>query len=129
MIAQIGRMGLPINRRDVTNAIKAAAQPAPKDAPAGAQDVILDGKLVFRTASTERARRTAETINRLLDADLQIYDVRKQGTQIVARGETLVAVEPEDARLVPGGTPESVTDQAYRVLRNALYKQVLNNAY
>jgi predicted Zn-dependent protease len=129
MIAQIGRMGLPINRRDVTNAIKAAAQPAPKDAPAGAQDVILDGKLVFRTASTERARRTAETINRLLDADLQIYDVRKQGTQIVARGETLVAVEPEDARLVPGATPESVTDQAYRVLRNALYKQVLNNAY
>jgi predicted Zn-dependent protease len=129
MIAQISGMGLPINRRDVTNAIKAAAQPAPKDAPAGALDVVLDGKLIFRTTSAERARRSAETINRLLDADLQIYDVRKQGTQVIARGETLVAVEPDDVRLMPGATPESVTDQAYRVLRNALYKQVLNSAY
>ncbi len=127
MIAQINGLGLPINRREVTNAIRAATQPA--EGPVGPTDVMLDGKLLFRAGSPDRAQKTAEAINRLLDQDLQIYDVKKTGAQVVARGQTILDASPDDARLVPGATPESLADQAYRVLRNALYKQSLNDAF
>ena len=130
MIAQIRDFGLPINRREVTDAIKASTRTA-QAAGSSATELVLDGKVVYRLASPERAKRAAETINRLLDQDLQIYDVKKDGTRVVARGQTLFAVQPEDAALSPAsaGSPESVADQAYKVLRNALYKQVLDTAY
>jgi predicted Zn-dependent protease len=128
MIAQINALGLPINRREVTGALKVATQPAEGTA-AGSTDVLLDGKLLFRTASSSRAQQVAETVNRLLDDNLQIYDVKKTGAQVVARGQTIVDALPDDARLVPGATPESLADQAFRVLRNALYKQSLNDAF
>lgn len=130
MIAQINGLGLPINRREVTNAIRAATQTAAAVAgTAGLTDVLLDGKLLFRVASPDRAQKTADAINRLLDQDLQIYDVKKTGAQVVARGQTILEALPDDARLVPGATPESLADQAWRVLRNALYKQSLNDAF
>lgn len=136
MIAQIREMGLPINRRDVTNTMKvavreakaaAAAAPAPA---AGATEVTLDDKVLFRTASPERAKQAADTLNRLLQAELQIYDITRRGSVLLARGETIVTIEPGDAALHgSGASAESVADQAYRMLRNALYKQFLDTAY
>lgn len=128
MVAQINGLGLPINRREVTGALKVATQPA-EGVAAGSTDVLLDGKLLFRSASSSRAQQVADTVNRLLDDNLQIYDVKKTGAQVVARGQTILDASPDDARLVPGATPESLADQAYRVLRNALYKQSLNDTF
>jgi hypothetical protein len=133
MIAQITGMGLPINRREVTNAIKAEVRQAAAGngaAPAGAADVVLGGRVLFRAASPERAERAAQVINRLLDQDLQIYDIKQNGAAVVARGQTILRVEPDDAALAePAGSAEAVAEQAFKVLRTALYKQFLDGAY
>lgn len=128
MIAQITGMGLNINRRAVTNAVKASTRTNDKDADE-ATELLLDTAVLLRSASGERARRAAETINRLLDQDLQIYDVKRSGTTISARGQTILTVQQEDAQLSKMASAEAAADQAYKILRNALYKQFLDSAY
>jgi predicted Zn-dependent protease len=124
MIGQITSMGLPVNRRDVTNAIRASTRTA-EAADARVHEVIIDGKVMFRAASLERAKEAAEAINRLLDENLQINEVRKSGTEVTARRRTIISVRPDDAALAQGVSAEAMADQAYQVLRTALWKQFL----
>ncbi len=124
MIAQIGGMGLPVNRRDVTNAIRASTRTA-EAADARVHEVVIDGKVMFRSASPERAKEAAEQINRLLDENLQINEVKKSGTEVTARRRTIISVRPDDTALAQGVSAEAMADQAYQVLRTALWKQFL----
>lgn len=126
MIAQIKGMDLPLNRRAVTNAIKAESRPSKEFEAREATELVLDGKVIFRSVSANRIARAAELINRLLDEDLQIYDVKQDGAAVRARGQTLFVVQPDDAVLsAQPTTPEAVADQAVKVLRNVLFKQSL----
>ena len=128
MMAQITALGHPINRRAVTNALLASTRPASEGAVT-ATELVLGGKVLYRSASPERAKQAADTINHLLDQDLQIYDVKKEGTTVAARGQMILTVQPEDAVLQQMSSADAVADQAYRTLRNALYKQILDTAY
>lgn len=131
LVRQIEAMGLPINRRDTSNMLKVTVRPA-QAAPSLAvgeavTEVLLDGKVLYRSASPERARLTAQTLDRALNQPLQIYDITKRGAQVLARGQTVVTIEPDDAQALRASA-DALTDQAYRTLRNVLYRYVLEGA-
>ena len=70
------------------------------------------------------AKTVADTLNRVLDRELQIYDIVRKGPALLARGETVLTVEAADAK--DGMTVEAVADQAYKTLRSALYRYALD---
>ena len=132
--AQITEMGLPVKRRDVTNTLRVSVRPVtPKAGDTAAtpvSEVLLDGKLLYSTPSADRAQTVAETVNKLLDQNLQIYDLTRQGANIYARGKTVISVRTDDmpayGATTPTPTPETVADSAFKTLRNALYRHLLN---
>lgn len=117
MISQISQLGLPINRRSTSNILKVSTQ---VDGPA--TEVLLDGKLFLRTRKPERAKEVALALDKALDQDLQVYDVRKQGPSIQIRGQHLVTLEAGDGAF----PPEKLADDACKMLRLSLYRYVLN---
>jgi Zn-dependent protease with chaperone function len=117
MITQISQMGLPINRRATSNILKVTTRP---DGPA--TEVLLDGKVFLRTTKPERAKTVAETLDKMLNQDLQVYDVRKTGATIQIRGENLVTLDTSDGSAVP----EKLAEDALKMLRLSLYRYVLN---
>ncbi|MES2462036.1 MAG: M48 family metalloprotease [Armatimonadota bacterium] len=133
----IKEMGKPINRREVTNDLKVAVRQVAvnKDAEGKtvdlvANEVTLDGKPVFRTLSSDRAKATADALNVLLDGDLQLYDVTRKGNVVLGKGKPIVTIAPEDAVLAASpNTPDLVATQAYKTLRTALFKQLLESGF
>ncbi|HVK01839.1 MAG TPA: M48 family metalloprotease [Armatimonadaceae bacterium] len=142
MVAQIKEMGLPINRREVTNALrvqvrsvsatKEAAAPAtpPATAAVGSvSEVLLEGKVIYRTSSQDRAKQAAAALDKVLDSDLQIYDISRRGATLLARGEPILTIETEEASLLASSSPSVAAENAYKALRSALYRHLLNGAY
>lgn len=144
--SQIVAMGLPVNRREVTNSLRvqvrtvsakketdppAAGTPDATPADQSLSEVLLDSKVIYRTTSAERAKQTADSLNKLLDQDLQIYDLTRRGATIYARGASVLSVHDEDITAYSTAiTPETAADNAYKTLRNALYRHLLNgNVY
>jgi predicted Zn-dependent protease len=126
MVKQITSLGLPINRRETTSMLKVTVR-TEGEAAAAVSEVLIDGKVFFRTSSAQRAQQAAETLDRMLDQNLQLYDITKRGNKVLARGETVVAIEPTDTVALTGPiSPETLTDQAYKALRNALYRYALD---
>ena len=120
-----------------------AARPAASDAPPvapvpaapveplyKASEVVLDGTVLYRTPSAERAKQAASLLDTLLDKDVQLFDVTRKGTQVRVRGEVVFDFTAEDLTL-PGSaaTPEAAAEAAYKSLRNMLYKQFLITEY
>jgi hypothetical protein len=135
-------MGLPINRREVTNALrvqvrsvsatKEAAAPAtpPATAAVGSvSEVLLEGKVIYRTSSQDRAKQAAAALDKVLDSDLQIYDISRRGATLLARGEPILTIETEEASLLASSSPSVAAENAYKALRSALYRHLLNGAY
>jgi beta-barrel assembly-enhancing protease len=117
MITQITQLGMPINRRATADILKVATR---TDGPM--TEVLLDGKVFLRTPKPERAKEVAAALDKALDQDLQVYDVRKQGTSIQIRGQNLVTLETTD-----GTAPlDKLADDACKMLRLSLYRYVLN---
>ncbi len=144
MISQLNTMEIRINRREVTNSLRVAVRPVavlPKkpvpptpanpDALPDAAEVMLDGKPLYRAATTVRAQKVADALNKILDSDVQIYDVTRKGTQLLIKGEPLLDASEADAQAsaTASATPESVADGAYKALRNALFRQLLQNSF
>ena len=117
MIVQISQMGLPINRRATADILKVATR-----TEGSATEVLLDGKVFLRTPKPERAKTVAATLDKVLNQDLQVYDVRKSGATIQVRGEHLITLEASDGT----GAPEKLAEDACKMLRLALYRYVLN---
>lgn len=117
MIAQISQMGLPINRRSTASILKVTTR-----VDGSITEVLLDGKLFLRTGKPERAKEVATALDKALDQELQVYDVRKLGSAIQIRGEHLVTLETGDGTL----PPERLADDACKMLRLSLYRYVLN---
>jgi hypothetical protein len=117
MIAQITGLGLPLNRRTTADILKVTTR---TDGPA--TEVLLDGKVFLRTTKTERAKEVATTLDKALDQDLQVYDVRKQGATIKIRDQHLVTLEAGDGN----APPDKLADDACKMLRLSLYRYVLN---
>lgn len=132
---QIVAMGMPVNRRDVTTTLRVQVRPVVAksgDTAPGTREVLLDGKLLYRTPDEKRAQTVAETVNKLLDDNLQIYDLTMSGATISARGKAVLTVGADDvaAYTAANTTPQIAAESAFKTLRNALYRHLLNgNVY
>jgi beta-barrel assembly-enhancing protease len=132
--ANIVKLGLPINRRDTTHAIKAEVKPSKVDGD-DAAEVVIDGKAIYRPApaggktAQQRAEETAEAINTALDAGLRIHELKADPAgAVTVRGLVLMMVLDEDAKrmyLTPGQTAEA----AATAIRNVVWKQIADTLH
>ncbi len=99
---QLTVMNVPIQRRAVTNMLKVAVKTVPIGNDKTASEVTLDNRPLFRTASRDRADESANTLDGLLNDDIQLYDVTRKGASVLVRGETVWTAQPDDAVLTLG---------------------------
>jgi beta-barrel assembly-enhancing protease len=120
MIDQITAMGKPINRRETSNILKVTTRVA-----GPISEVLVDERVFLKTPSAEKARQTAQLLDKMLGEDLQIYDIRQKGASVSAREQELVLIDSEDAKAAGTASPEAHAEQAFKALRTALYRYVL----
>jgi predicted Zn-dependent protease len=128
MTRQLTDLGLPINRRETTRILKVTVRDGGAAPSVGtpAQEVLIDGKLFFKTLSSVRAREVAKVLDAALNRPLQLYDITRKGASVLVRGQTIVTVEASDA---PGTPPDAQAEAASRALKSALYRYILEGAY
>jgi len=129
ILAQIKEMNVPINRRAVTNMLKVEVRTVALKGNVQVSEVLLDKKVLYRTPSADRANASASTLNRLLDQDIQIYDVTRRGNTILVRGEPVFSVVAQDTDVPGSTTPEAMADTIYKNLRFTLYQEDIENGY
>ncbi len=132
VMAEIKSLGLPINRRAVTKSLKAVTEVVAVGDKQACQ-VKLGDKVVFEAASIgdtlsaqQRAEAVATKVNQLLDSEPNVRDVTvsPDGKTVLARGEAIVVVTPQDCDLL--GKPASeVASQAARALRLAVWGEMV----
>lgn len=126
-------LGVRINRRETTNAVKAEVK-TDKVNDQDVPGVYVDGKLIYRPApeqdktSEQRARETADAINKMLDADVQLYEVRVGNGGVAARNQALITVSEADAKLM-GQTPAQVANGAGEAIKQVLWKQMVETIH
>ncbi len=114
MIAQIESLGLPIKRREVTDAIKAVTESVGGDDKALscvklADSVVFEPAAIGETLTSEqRAQTIAAKINQALDQEPQFRQIKLDSDKrtVMARGEPLIVVTDEDAALNGKPVPE-----------------------
>lgn len=131
----LSKLGIPINRRLTTKAAKAKVQ---TDVLEGNEvpGVYIDETLIYRPAATasetsgQRAEQTADTINKMLDANLQMYEVRIEPVTggVLARNQALLVVTEADAKLM-GKSPAEVAQSAGEVIKGVLWKQIMDTVH
>jgi predicted Zn-dependent protease len=135
-IAQIEGLGLPIKRREVTDAIKAVTACAGEDDKTLicvklADDVIFEPAPIGESLTSEqRAQIIATKINQLLDQEPQFRQIKLDSDKrtVLARGEPVIVVTDEDAALSGKSAPE-LAEQAAEALRTFIWKQTLQEMY
>jgi len=136
MIAQIESLGLPIKRRDVTDAVKAVAESVGGDDKT-LSCVKLADNVVFEPAtigeaqtSEQRARIIATKINQLLDQEPQFRQIKLDSDKrtVLVRGEPVIVVTDEDAALSGKSAPE-LAEQAAHALRSFIWRQAVLAMY
>ncbi|MGQ9455397.1 MAG: M48 family metalloprotease [Armatimonadota bacterium] len=128
-------LGIPINRRETTRATRAEVR---IDIVGGHEmpGVYLKDTLVYRPASSdartpfEIAQETAEAINRALDSNLQMYEVKvdPSGYGVLVRGKPLIVLSDADARLM-GKTPAQASKTAADAIRGVIWKQIVDTVH
>jgi predicted Zn-dependent protease len=134
--AELKALGVPIHPRAVTTMLRVETRNVSwgKDAQGQpidklASEVLLDGAVLYRTPSQERAKTAAKTLDRLLDEDIQLYDVSQRGDTILMRGEPVFTITTDDLVLPNSlATPEAVATAGYKQLRNILFREMIANA-
>lgn len=130
--ALIRTLGLPINRRATTNAVKAEV----KTERLGNEDisgVYISGKLIYRAADTlgkssmQIARETADRINNALDSGLMIHELKldPSGSAVIGRNKPLVVVSVDDANLMDK-TPVQVARGAAAAIREVIWNEMVD---
>lgn len=136
--ARLQELGIPIERRRVTQSLVAEAGSVRK----GEQEMgelRLNGRVVVQPAAevdglsgVARAERSAEVLNSLLLASLQLIEIVLQqdgdSIRMAARGETILTVSPEDAA-VHESTVEELAEKAMAVVRVAFREEKVQRAY
>lgn len=134
--AQIKALGFPINRRAVTDALKAVTEPT-KVGDKSIVQVRLGDQVIFEAApiesvvsSQQRAEVVATKINQLLDTDPVVREitVASDGRTILARGEPIMVVTPEDGDLL-GKPATEVASQAASLLKRAIWGEMVSRLY
>jgi len=134
IIAQLEEMKIPINRRTVTQAIKAESRTVEADGREYTT-VYLDGQPLCRIAAgdgktaEERASSFVAAINRVLDGGLQLREVRLgNGPAVVAKNEQLVMLTETDAEINGRPAMDIATDTA-KALKRVVWKQQIEQLY
>lgn len=132
---RIQQMGLPINRRETTKAIKAEVRTHSADGVEAPELVIRD-TVIYRPAprdgktSHEVAAQTAEKINAALDAGLKMHEIKVEPDTgaVIARGKPVMVVSSEDAKLM-GKTPAQIAKQAAAAIREVVWKEMVDTVH
>ena len=101
----LDKLGVPINRRAVTNAVIAQVKTEKIDG-VDVPGVVISGQLIYRPApvagktSAQLAQEAADRINKALDADIKMYEIKVDASAVIARGSMLITVSDEDAKLM-----------------------------
>ena len=127
-------LGLPINRRDTTKAIKAEVK-TEKVNGADVPEVVLDGTVILRlapagaTTPDQRAKDIAEKINKALDSDLQIHELKVDPSGgVIGRDQALLVVTDDDAKLM-SKTPDQIAQDAAAAIRDVILKQMVETVH
>jgi predicted Zn-dependent protease len=127
ILAQLKEMNVPINRRSVTNMLKVEVRTVALKGNVQASEVLLDKRVLYRTPSADRAKASASILDRLLNEDIQLYDVTRRGTTILIRGEPVFTVSAQDTDLPGSPSPDAVADAIFKNLRFTLYRDDIEN--
>ena len=128
LLAQLKLLEVEINRRltDPSN----VAQIATVDVNGVKMAEVTVGKtVVARLADgelgkgSERAKKVTNTLDELLDSDLQMYEVKvsPDKTKVIARGRTLVAYIPADAA-PQKSTLEGISKSTVEAIRTIIWR-------
>ena len=130
----IQEMGLPINRRETTNAVSAEVKRVKQDGAqtihvfVGETPIFSPAALGGKTAEA-RAQETADAINKALDSGLKMHELKVDPAGVVtARGVPVLTVAPEDAALM--GKPQSqIAKTAAAAIRDVIWKQMVDTVH
>lgn len=132
---RIQQMGLPINRRETTKAIKAEVRAHSVDG-VEASELLIRDTVIYRPAprdgrtSHDVAVQTAEKINAALDAGLKMHEIKVDPDTgaVIARGKPVMTVSSEDAKLM-GKTPAQIAKQAAAAIREVVWKEMVDTVH
>jgi len=138
VIARLRDLGVPVERRRVTQSLVADAGVVTKrDREIG--ELRLNGRAVFHPAAevdglsgVARAERSAEVFNLLLLENLQLIEIllqkHRDAIQVRARGRTIFTIAPGDADFHES-TVEELADKAMAVIRLGFSEEKVHRAY
>ena len=129
------KLGVPINRRAVTNSAKAIVTVEKVDG-ADAPGVVLSGTVIYRPVATEAktsqqlAQEAADRINSALDSGVKIFEVKADTTAgaVTARNTVLIRVSDADAKLM-GTTPAQAAQSSAGTIRNIIMMQMVDTVH
>jgi predicted Zn-dependent protease len=133
---RIRSLGLLINRRAVTEALRAETESAViKGRPI--VQVKLGDQVLFEPApvseavsSEQRATAIATKVNQFLDCEPSIRDITvdKDGVTVLARGDPILVVTSHDSGMY-GLSAQEVAEQAASVLRKVIWQEMMARTY
>jgi Zn-dependent protease with chaperone function len=131
-VKELADAGIEVNRRETDPSLGARSTPAPMGGKAYAE-VRLGTTLLARIGdlppdpADARGQKLAQTINRLLDSGLKLFEVKMSldGSRVVARGRTLVLYGPGDVEGT-GQTVQQAARATYEALRNIVWQDQFN---
>lgn len=136
--AQLQTLGIAMNTRAVLGTLRTAWMSTEKNGRTIAR-VTLDSFTLFEPAVNEgdltpqrRAEKMAGDLQRLIFADLDMYDLRTEAAAdhaaVTARGVTLIRVLPGDAEF-HGTTMADLAAKAAASIKSALWQEAVRRAY
>lgn len=136
VLAQIRAMGLPVNRRVVTQSLKAQLDSAVVNGQSVSR-IELDGKVFFQPAaldggltSSRRAAEIAARVDGFLDTEPALRDVEvgSDGATVLGGGMPLLVVTESDSTL-QGKPIHDIASNAVDVLKQAIWRDMISRLY
>jgi len=134
--SEIKSLGLPLNRRAVTDSLKARTEATTVNGQSITR-VTLGDQVLFDPApvdnaltSEQRAQAITVKVNQFLDSDPKFREVRlsSDGGTVLARGEPVIMVFDQDA--VQDGKPtHELAQHAADVLKRAIWCEMIARIY
>ncbi len=124
--AELAQMKVPVTARAVREATGAARAAVLSPTPQ-TRAIVFASKTLATLSDPDgtRAQTAAAALNTLLDNGLMLYQVKSDGTRLLAADRPVLQFTPADAALSPGSDPAALADAASKALRSGLYAQTL----
>lgn len=109
--------------RQVTNAARVSVVPV----SGGTVKLDFAGQTLATISDPtgDRAPNAAKTLNTLLDAGLQLYQVKADNANLVAADHTVLSFTAADAALTSGGNPQTLAANASAALRKGIWSEAI----